>query len=137
MQNETLFKQTRRIVLLMPRSSCAINWAAVGRDLLAEGVHVVERLLQHPSLQVHSWHLKADSLSSAAARKVLVTTRDLGIFNVILLTASRETANLVLVEVRLPAQSPLIVSESSPRLSLCEVPLRRSTMWWCSIWQGR
>ena len=71
---------------------------------------MVERLVQHPSLQVHSWHLPADSLASTSVRHVLVTMRELGIFNVMLLTSSRDIANLVLLEVCVSIQLSFTVS---------------------------
>ena len=72
---------------------------------------MVERLVQHPSLQVHSWHLKADSTVSTSIRNVLVAVRELGISNVILLTSSRETTNLVLLEVCISIQFYIVVLE--------------------------
>ena len=79
---------------------------------IPEGVHLVERLVQHPSLQVHSWHLKTESSSAAEVRHVLVTVRELGIFNVILLTSSRDIANQVLFEVCFLFQLHILYSQA-------------------------
>ncbi len=55
----------------------------------------MEKLVQHPSLVVHSWHLT----NTSPVKQVLIMVRELGLSNVILVAASGEKVNAVLEEV--------------------------------------
>ena len=58
----------------------------------------MEKLVQYPSLHVHSWHLPFN-IRRSAIRDILVTIRQLGIANIVLMTAEGNVADMVLSEV--------------------------------------
>ena len=58
----------------------------------------MEKLVQYPSLHVHSWHLPFN-IRRPAIRDILVTIRQLGIANIVLMTTEGSVADMVLSEV--------------------------------------
>ncbi len=61
----------------------------------------MEKLVQYPSLHVHSWNLPRAATRSGV-RDILVTIRQLGIANIVLMTTEGHVADMVLSEVRVP-----------------------------------
>lgn len=59
----------------------------------------MEKLVQYPSLHVHSWHLP-DNVKRSKIKDILVTIRQLGIANIVLMTTEGFVADMVLTEVR-------------------------------------
>ena len=58
----------------------------------------MEKLVQYPSLHVHSWNLP-DGITRPAIRDILVIVRQLSLGTIILMTNAGNVADMVLSEV--------------------------------------
>ena len=79
------------------------------------GIHLMEKLVQYPSLHVHSWNLP-DGITRPVIRDILVIVRQLGLANIVLMTNEGNVADMVLSEVCIFGYDRLLANEDQWRL---------------------